>query len=289
MKKRNMVAVCAIFLAVLLLFGGCSEALQSLDNAQVRQSTEAMLDALIANDFQAAYALVSGICTEEEFAPTFSQLRELLQDTDSYELSLLYIHTGAGVSNGQKYKNISSVYEMTAESEKLIIEVRIDDQIGLTRFYVTPYEYTDYHYTGTLDKMQGATGVQWLVLLLNVAVMGVALFALVDCCRQKIKKKALWIAVLVLGFVTVGATVSATGFRLNFNIGWITAYCALVRYGSGTVMLRLMLPAGAIAYFAKRRSLLRQDEPAAVPDETAPQEGQDGASSSDLPATEDSQ
>ena len=101
--------------------------------------------------------------------------------------------------------------------------------------------------------------------------IGFTVFALVDCSRQKIKKKALWILLLLLGFISLGATISSTSFRLNFNVGWITAYSALIRYGSGTVMLRLMLPVGTIIYFAMRRSLLKESTPAIVTSEKEPE------------------
>lgn len=268
MKKQNLMAVCAIILTMALLCGGCAAGLQSMENTEVRQSTEAMLDALIADDFQTAYSLVSRLCTEEEFKPIFAQMQELFRSADTYELSLLSIHTNSTISGGQKSSSVSSVYELTTKSEKLIVSVRIDDQTGMNSFYLTPYEYTDYYYTGTLENMKGTTGLQWGVLLLNVVVLGLVVFALVDCCRQKIRNKVLWILLLVLGFVTVGTTVSATGFRLNFHVGWITAYSALIRYGTGAVTVRLMLPVGAIIYFAKRRSLLWQSAPMAAPVET---------------------
>ena len=54
-------------------------------------------------------------------------------------------------------------------------------------------------------------------------------------------------------------------------MGWITAYSALIRYGSGTVMLRLMLPVGTIIYFAMRRSLLKESTPAIVTFEKEPE------------------
>ncbi len=274
MKKSNIMAVCAIVLAVLVLCSGCAADILDLENAEVRQSTEAMLDALIANDFQTAYSLVSNICTEVDFKPTFTQMQALLGNEAVYELKLLSIYTNSAISNGQKRSSVSAVYEMTTKSEKLIVSIRIDDQVGLSSFYLTPYEYTDYYFTGTLENMESATGAQWFVLLLNVIALGFVVFALVDCCRHKIKKKALWILLLILGFVSVGATVSATGIRMNFNVSWITAYSALIRYGTGTVALRLMLPVGAIVYFAKRRSLCQQSTVTDVPGnaEQQPQE-----------------
>ena len=271
MRKKLVRSVCVVILTVLMLCSGCGAVLQGLENAEVRQSTEEMLNALIANDFQTAYSLVSKICAEEDFKPTFTQMRELLGNADSYELKLLSIYTNGTLTNGQKIRSVNSTYEMTTNSGRVIVSVRMDDRIGLSSFYLSPYEKTDYYFTGTLENMKDATGLQWCFLLLNVVAIGFTVFALVDCSRQKIKKKALWILVLLIGFVSVGATIAATSIRLNFNVGWITAYSALIRYGSGTVMLRLMLPVGTIVYFAMRRSLLKQSTPAIVTSENEPE------------------
>ena len=258
MRKNLVKSVCVIILTVLMLCSGCTALLQELENAEVRQSAEAMLDALIANDFQTAYSLVNKICTEEDFKPAFTQMQELLGNADTYELKLLSIYANSTVTNGQNISSVSSVYEMTTKSGRVIVSIRIDDQAELNTFYLTPYEKSDYYFTGTLKSMKDATGAQWGFLLLNVIAIGFTVFALVDCSRQKIKKKALWILLLLIGFVSLSTTISSTSFKLNFNAGWITAYSALIRYGSGTVVLRLMLPVGAIIYFAMRRSLLKK-------------------------------
>lgn len=270
MKKSNTLSVCAVVLVMIVLCGGCASVMQNFENAEIRQYTELMLDAVIADDFQAAYSLVSEICSEADFAPVFTQIQEFLGSADAYELNLLSIYTNSTISNGQKSSVTSAVYEMTTKSDRVIVSVIMDNQIGLSSFYLTPYENTDYYSTGTLQNMKGATAAQWIVLLLNAIILGFTVFAIADCCRHKIRKKALWILLLILGFVSVGATISSTGFRLSFNVGWIMAYSALIHYGSGTLMLRLMLPVGAVSYFISRHSLLNESTPTTVSGEMEP-------------------
>ena len=86
MQKNFVKSVCIIILTLIILCSGCTAVLQELENAEIRQSTEGMLNALIANDFQAAYSLVNKICTEEDFKPTFTQMQDLLGNADTYEL-----------------------------------------------------------------------------------------------------------------------------------------------------------------------------------------------------------
>ena len=258
--RKKLISVCAVILVLCTLCSGCAAIIEEFENAEIRQTTETMLDALIANDLQAAYSLAKNVCAEEDFKPIFAQLRDLLQGADSYTLKMLSVYANTQVANGQKINSCSAVYEMMAGSEKIIIHIEMNDQIGLNSFYLTPYEKTDYYSTGTLNNMTNASAVQRVFFLLNVVAIGFTVFALVDCCRKKIKKKVLWILLLILGFFTIGITVSASVLRLNFNLGWVTAYSAWIRYGSGSVVIRLMLPVGAIVYFCTRRSLLEKPD-----------------------------
>ena len=257
MKKYFSLLMCVIVLILCLLCTGCKAALQNFDNKEIRQTTEAMLDALVSDDHNGAYALVSEICTEDDFSLIYKQMQDLLGETDTYELNLLSIYTNFSVNNGQKTSTTTAQYELTSENVRLVVSVQVDGENRLTNFYLTPYENTDYYSTGTLENIKELSAVQWLFLLTNVVTIGITLFAFVDCCRHKVRKKVLWILILIFGFVTIGATISATGFNFNFNVGNIMAYSALIRYGSGTLMLRLMLPVGAICYFIARRSFLR--------------------------------
>ena len=266
MKKTNALAVCSILLAVILLFSGCASVIQNFENEDLRQYTESMLDAVIANDSQAAYSLVSNICTEADFALAFTQMHAVVGNADTYTLKLLHVSTNHSVSSDQTISTSSAIYEMTTDLDRIIVSVSANNQVGLCSFFLTPYEQTDYYSTGTVTTMRGATFTQWLFLLSNLISVGITVFALVDCCRHTIRKKALWILLLIFGFVSLGATVSATSFQFNFNVSWLMAYSALIRYGSGTIMIRFMLPVGAICYFIARQSLLRASVPETSPE-----------------------
>lgn len=251
-KKHLALFVCVVL--VITFCCGCTSLLQQAENPQIRQHTTTMIDALIANDLDSAYDLVSNLTTKAEFAQVFAKMEAFLSDANTYELTMLSINVSSKLSGGQNTQTTSVVYKMVTDTDQTVIVsilTRGQDHV-LQSFYLTPYELTDYYYTGTIDKMQKASIGQWLLLLSNLLSIGIAVFAVVDCARRPIKKKALWIAAIVLGFIALGATIGTNGFRFNFNFGWITAYTCLIRYGTGTVALRLMLPLGAIAYFLSR-------------------------------------
>ena len=261
MKKRKILTLTAVVLAVVLCFAGCSEIYQRAENAEIHQQTRAMLDAVIANDLDAAYAMVSDVFAMEDFQPNFEVLAELVSGTEGYELEMLSYYTYSSLVNGNRTQTVQSVYEMTTETERFIVEVVIDSYLGMTTFRMARYEETDYYYTGLLGHMEDADIVQWGLLLSNVVAIGLTVIALVDCCRHSMKRKKTWIAVLILGFMTLGVSTAAGGVRLHFNFGWLLNYTALIRYGGGTNMLRALVPVGAVAYFIARRKILKKDAP----------------------------
>lgn len=267
----------AVILAVLLLFSGCSVHLENAENQEIRQTTETILDALIANDIQGAYPLFRQICTEDDFDQLFAQLQTYIGPGDTYQLELLTVsfHKDGFAFDDQTVQSVLSEYEVATQSGRFIINIRIDSDVGMTTFYLTPYERTDRYFTGTLENMESASVAQWALLLINVLVIAFVVCTLIDCCRQKIKRKVLWIPLIILGFVTVGATIAANGFRFNFHLGWITAYTALIRYGSGTMVIRLLIPVGAIVYWIRRKALIKKNLPTVSSD--IPEENNDQA------------
>ncbi len=267
MKKFRATRIFAIVLLCALLFSGCASMVQKFENPELRQDTEAMLSALTGDDFAGAYSLVRDLCTEAEFAPAYDQMRPLVAGAESYTLTLLSVSSNTNITNGDKVSTVQAVYNMESNMGRIIISVSSDSRHGLTSFWLTPFEETDYYFTGTLSTMEKAGAGQWIMLLSNLVSIGFAVLALIDCCRYKFRKKITWILLIVLGFVTFSTTIGATGFRTNINIGWLTAYSALIRYGSGTFTFRLMIPGGAIAYFIARRSLLKSLSSGQAPEE----------------------
>ena len=256
MKKIKKILLAFCLIITMLLLSGCSEILQNLDNKELRNDTDVMLNAILMNDAEGAYPLVSDLCTKAEFAPIFNQMHELLDGVKEYELKVLSVNQSAKYDKGESLTTVDVVYEMTTNAQKFVVSVQSSSKVnGFSSFYITPYEKTSLHYVGTLDNMKGADATQWVLLASNIAVIGLMIWALIDCCRNKIKRKALWIILILLGAVSVGVTVAATSFNLNFNLVWFASYNALIRYGSGQTIFRLVVPVGAILYFVLKRKI----------------------------------
>lgn len=281
MKKVRLFAALLLLFSLALLCAGCTPNLEAFENMDSRLHTESILDALIADDFQSAYTSFSNICSESEFTTIFQQMQELVLGTEKYGLKLLQIQNQTSIINSAQTKTIYSTYEMMSDSGRMIIDIVINEDSDILSFYITPYEHTGYYVTGMLANMEDATAVQWVFLVLNIIPLGFTIYAVVDCCRQKIRKKALWIIWLLLGFATIGFTLSASSVRLNFNLGWLTGYTSLIRYGSGAMVVRFMLPAAAISYFAARKTLLQKAAAESAPNEEYPIENNEATKSAD--------
>ncbi len=262
MKHIKRVLVILLALLLILSFTGCQELLDAMEDKELRGYTEAMLDAIAENDFDRGYALVRDVATEADFRSLMSTLGEIFADEKAYELVPLSVYQNRSITNGEAVDVSQATYMMTVGSARYIVEVATHSSYeNLSTFYVSLYENTDYYSTGTLGAMEGANPFQWIMLLSNLIPIALTIFAFVDACRRKIKQKPLWIAIILVGFAAVGATLGPTQFNLNFDIGWLFKYSAMILYGGGTMLFRLMLPVGAILYFALRKKLVIEHTP----------------------------
>lgn len=254
----------AILMAVLLLVccTGCAAAVETFEDPQLRTYTEDMLDAIVGAEEASAYALVEDVVSAEDFSTVFAQMQALLAQVSDYDLELISVYHNTNVSNEETLKTITAAYRMTTDSGTYVVDVQTSSACQkLYSFVITPFEYTDRYSTGTLENMEGADVVQWLLLASNLISLGVAVLAVVDCCRRKPKAKAAWISICLFGFLSVGMTVGASLLRFNFYINWLFGYSAYICYGGGTRVIRLLLPVGAVVYLlvGRRQAEARVD------------------------------
>lgn len=260
MKALKKIAVVCLAVLMALACVGCSSVATLFEDKDLRANTETVLDAVIEDDFDTAYAVVADVCTEENFETVFSQMKVALADVKTYELTALSASQNSTVSGGKTVKTAAASYKMTTNADTYIVDVQMTSEYqGLSAFYISPYEETNTESTGAIENMKGASAFQWIMLISNVVMIGIAVFAFVDCCRKKIKNKALWLIIIAVGFAAVAVTVGESGFNLNFNIGWLLNYSAYIVYGDGTKLFRLMLPVGAIVYLAMRNGMVREE------------------------------
>lgn len=256
----------AILMTVVLLlsFAACNPSELAEENAEVREMTEDMIDAIIANDRDTAYALMKNATTEAEFDVFFNGIHPYFKDVESYTLTMIGVKIN--VVNG--VTRYTAVYRMTAGEVQYDITVGTSsDMEGLYGFHITSAGSNDVRFTGTLTTMKGANAAQWVLLVVGLATYAFLIAVLVDCCRQKIKQKWLYILIIVLGSVAMLFTVQSSGVNFNINFLNILSYTALMIYQNpaDAVQLRILLPVGAIVYLCLRKRLIAKAQEVPVP------------------------
>lgn len=261
MKNIKKFTAFIIVSVMLFIFSSCSALVETFENKELRTYTDQMLNSILTYDSKTAYSLVSDVCDEGSFETVFNDMNSLLKDVETYELKPISINQNSSYDNGENITTVDSVYEMKTEKAKYVVSAQISSQNKkLSSFFITPYEKTSLYYTGVIENMKGASPAQWAMLLSNLLILTFIIVALIDCCRRKIKLKALWIILIIIGVLALGLTISSTGVKFNFNLIWATSYNAIVRYGSGEVTLRVLIPWGALLYFILRRNLIKKPE-----------------------------
>ena len=253
MKLSKIISVILLVAIMAVMLAGCTDLVSLFENEDVRSNTDKMILGIIGNDFESAYSVVDSYYTAEDFTKAFIEMRETIGEVDECEMVLLSAYTNKSLTADGSVTTYTAAYKLTVDSQVYVVDV---EQTSLSddlhRFYITPFKNTDYYSVGNITNMSDASAFQWIMLISNLVVIGLAVYAIIDCCCHKIKLKPLWIILIILGIVSVGATISANGFRFNFNCGWITAYSAFITYGGGTKVFRMLIPIGTFAYFIFR-------------------------------------
>ncbi len=262
-KTLSRLAILLMALVPLLSFAACNPADLAEENAEVREMTEDMIDAIIAGDKNAAYQIVPDI-PQAEFDQAFDALYECLSPVESYTLTMrnINVHTVNGVT---QYK---IVYLLETNAGDYLLESGTrTDMKGLSTFQMGTVEDNTTRFTGTLTTMKGANVTQWVLLIVGLATYAFLIAVLVDCCRQKIKMKWLFILIIVLGSVAFLFTMQASGLNWNFNFLNILSYTALMIYQNppDAVQLRIFVPVGAIVYLCLRKKLIAKAQEMPVP------------------------
>ena len=284
--------MCIVLVLILLCLAGCGQqdewekSLKAahtmsglVDDPQLRANTEQMLDALIADDPQSAYAALYEGADYNRFLEIYGQLRMALSNLKSYQLTPSQINKT--VTNG--IATVSVRYMMIAGEQRYFVDAtRAEDDDGLVAFYVN--EYISVITNGTLSNMEGASVLQWIILVVGMGEIAFVLWAFVDCCRRKLRRKWLWLLLIALGYIITQAVVTPEQFRTGVRIGAFLTYTCLMHYSTGGFALQIILPAGAIIYMALRKrlfanylkfqqeKLLKSQETGLAPEAIAPAE-----------------
>lgn len=258
-KKITLLLLAAV---LVLSFAGCG-GIEIKEDPEMNHAVEAFLDALVAEDADAGYEAVYSGIDRTEFDAAFAQMYTYVTDVTDYELEPIHYN----YSNQNGTVTIQLTYRMTtADASFIVTASRTEGYEGLTGVHIVPEEQTTLHHTGTLGNMAGASALQWVVLVLGALIWVFVIWMAVDCCRRKMRLKWLWLLLIVLGALVLTLTVSGGSVNFRFNFGLYLQLSSLIRYGDGSSQLSLVVPLGAIIYWAQRKRLTKQDPPVPQPE-----------------------
>ena len=298
MKNYQKLGCLLLAMLMLLVLAGCgakdeweaaakmADKLGNLaEDTQLRADTEKLLNALIADDYQSAWGAICQEMDEAEFRNVYGEIQPLLNGVTQYEL--IPSNINKAVRNGVAF--VSVRYMMTAGQRRVFVDVsRTEGYQGLTAFRLT--DYIPVVTTGTLGNMQGADGIQWVLLIIGLLEWVFTICAFVDCCRHKVRRKWLWLLLVALGQVQISLLLTPTQMQTGIRAGIYLTYTNLTRYSTGGFLLLVMIPVGAVVYLCIRKKLFARYEaymqqkaaqelpPEEIPAETVelPQEQQEG-------------
>jgi len=253
--KKILAAVLAVVVAVACI--GCSRIMSMFEDEDMRRDVEAMVAAAIYCDIDSAYVYMDEYLGKAEFEAGFSEICFNVLDVYEYELELLSYNQHTNVSVDTRETIVMVEYKMTTNAGVFVISAAKTEPIrDFHSFHLIPYENTNYYSVGTLANMRGASAFQWIMLLVNVVILGFMAYAIVDCCRRNIKLKPLWIVIILVAAISIGVNYSPMGAQLQFGLSPIS-YTQFVTYGGGLRFIRFMIPIGLIVYFALRKKLTK--------------------------------
>ena len=245
-KHKLGALICAI-LILTLLFCGCE--IKEDVNTQ-KQLCEKMIDRVIENDAEGAYALVNDVGTKEEFLPVWEEMRSALKESKSYEIK----------ATGWK-TNINNGNEVT----QVTLEVTTDD--GKTcQFTVTTLgdgSVAGLHFLDSTDFIESTSyvpAVKIVLMLISLAFAAFTVWMFVDAIRRRMKRKVWWVLLcLVHGGITL--VTGPSQFNIKFDVKLVFGLSDVAVYNSSlAVAIGIFIPVGAIIYFFMRKKLSAQFE-----------------------------
>lgn len=244
-----------------LLLGGCQLAEDAiLDHVADRAAetgadelTRQFLDGLFAGDMAMTHAAMVPDVTDAMMEEAFGPLCALLpEDADSYTLTPR--HWSVQTHNGVTAHNFQ--FLMTAGERYYIVETQ--QLSGKTGLYHVNLQEID---PAAQDQpAERASFGIWdaISLLLTLAVFALLLWALIDCLRHRMRRRWLWLLLILLGNLLL--TFTLTGSRMNvlFNIG-LYIVGSQIAVQAGSFGLKLAIPVGSLVYLCLRKKLYERD------------------------------
>ena len=251
-KSKLSLFLCAILL-LSIVFGGCSI---TEDSVESRALCEALVEHVIHDDYTAAYEMIQSVASEEEFQPLWSSMRDVLKNSETYELQQKnwYKNWNNGVTTTQV------LFEITTNDEKVcqMLIYTMDSIEGIAGLNFL--DSTDF-----VQKTKFAGTANLFLIVFTLACFAFSIWMFVDCLKRRLKNKALW-AIITLCYAGFSLTTGASVFKFYFRFSLLAGLTSISADRTAlAISVTVLLPIGALIYFLLRKRLTLPKEKPAQP------------------------
>ncbi len=234
-----LVLLCLV--AVIPAFTACAGDVDMGNNVELSRR---FMDHVLADDYDAAYAMVRDTVQDADFRPYWQDIRAAMEGASSYEMEM----TAQSVKTRRKLSTRTTEFCVTTDTDRTIYlkTVTRDDYTGIAGI-----QFTDV--TELLESSDGYLPTARIVLyILSGLFILLVIWAFIDCLRRKMKYKLVWALVILF---SIGLAVSLGNTpNLSFDMGLFfelsTINAVLSR---NAVVAVLNIPLGAILYLCLRK------------------------------------
>ncbi len=235
-KRLSVIITLLVFVIVILCFGGCAAATE----ADARAVTEEFLDLLIQKDYSAAQSYFKNTDTES-FYEFCNRMSAHLEGVEEY--SLKQTKWSRTTKNGVSY--YSYTFEMSTNKDKgyVVETVYLAENDTFYTFNITPQ---------TALSSTEIKPFKLITVVVSLAATAFCVWMVIDCAKRNVRKKALWIILILCGFAF---TVT---FGYEFGINWGVVFAlpfSSVYSDSVNTSIKAAIPLGAIIYCVLRKKI----------------------------------
>ena len=243
MTLKRTSRIILLCLCALLLFSSCNQLQPDLTDQQA--DMEKLMDCVIANDKQAATALMAHvpISNQAQMDAFWDELLRIYDGASTYEIKLVSWNTSYSFTDQSTLTTV--VYQAKADT-KACAEFKLSyDGENLLR----GVNVTDITEKNSLVIII----IRVLLILWFIASVALGVWMTVDCVKRPIRFKVLWI-ILIWVSVVLQVSMIGTSFRFNFSFNLIPTW-GVIQSTVSTFLLRVPVPVGSLIYLAVRKKI----------------------------------
>lgn len=241
MKLRRFVV---LLLVLALMLAGCGGA-EVLDDSAVRGHADALMGAFLADDYDACRAIVAPSVADTDLQGIFPAITAELADLGAYEMTA--VGWNKKLTGGQDQTTVQ--YLVSGEGGKYYLFATVIEGVeGLAGFQIAEAE-------ADAEPTEPDGLIHRVVMAFGILILVFVAWMVIDCARRPMKRKWLWMLLIILGAVVLSLSFRDGGVSFRYQLGLYLGLTSLTTYPAGGFMVRLFVPVGAIVYFLKRKQL----------------------------------